>query len=83
MDKALELADINDATFLEIEGIEITTTKRAGRVYWVVPADERTYAALAKLREDPPVPILTFIRHLKKMRAVMLDYRNMKEGGDG
>jgi hypothetical protein len=52
-------------------------------VYWAVPADEQTYAALARLREDPPVPALTFIRHLKRMRAIMLDYRNNtgKENG--
>jgi hypothetical protein len=80
MNKMLELSDLNEAAFLEIEGIEVKTTKRAGRVYWTVPADQRTYEALARLREDPLVPALTFIRHLKKLRAVMLDARSNGNG---
>ena len=78
--KTLELSDIYDAVFCEIIGIQVETIKRAGRVYWLVPADQRTYEALAGLREDPLVPALTFIRHLKKMRAVMLDYRANENG---
>ncbi|MGD0661626.1 MAG: hypothetical protein ABSD38_26485 [Syntrophorhabdales bacterium] len=78
--RTLELSDINDATFCSLfDDIPVTQAKRAGRVYWLVPASPRTYEVLAKLREDPPVPILTFIRHLKKMRAMMLDYRDRKD----
>jgi hypothetical protein len=74
--KTLELSDIHDATYCEVEDIPVTQAKRSGRVYWTVPANARTYAVLAKLREDPPVPVLTYIRRLKRMRAMMLDYRS-------
>ena len=79
-DKMLELSDIHEAAFCEIEGTGVQTAKRAGRVYWLVPADERTYEALARLRKDSPIPVLTFIRHLKRMRVIMLDYRNTENG---
>jgi hypothetical protein len=79
MGKILELSDIYDATICSVEGIPLIQAKRSGRVYWEVPANARTYEVLARLREDPPVPILTFIRHLKRIRAMMLDYRSQPD----
>ena len=78
--KSLELEDIHDASFCALEDIPVRFTKRGGRVYFIVPANEHTFRILARIRENPPIPILDFIRHLKRMRAMMLDYR---DGGNG
>jgi hypothetical protein len=82
MDKSLELADINAAAFLSLQDIPVTLINRAGRVYFVVPAEDRTYRELARLQSDPEVHILSFINHLKRWRSLMLDARGNGHGED-
>jgi len=80
MDKTLELADINAACFLSLQDIPITLTTRAGRVFFIAPAEDRTYRELARLQTDPEVPVLTFINRLKRLRSQMLDARDNGNG---
>jgi hypothetical protein len=80
MDKTLELADINAACFLSLQDIPISLTTRAGRVYFIVPADDQTYRELARLQSNPPVPALDFINRLKRLRSQMLDARDNGNG---
>jgi hypothetical protein len=80
MDKTLELADINAAAFLSLQDIPVTLINRAGRVYFVVPAEDRTYRELARLQSNPEVPILDFINRLKRLRSQMLDARDYGNG---
>lgn len=77
MDKSFELADINTVCFLSLRGRRMTLTNRAGRVYCIVPAEDRTYRELARLQGNPSVPILDFINRLKRLRAQMLDAREL------
>lgn len=76
MDKTLELTDINTACFLSLQEIPITLETRSGRVYFVVPAEDRTYREMARLQANPPVPALDFINRLKRLRSQMLDARD-------
>ena len=82
MDKVLELADINAVAFLSLQDIPITLINRAGRVFFSVPAEDRTYRELARLQSDPEVHILSFINHLKRWRSLMLDARENGHGDD-
>jgi hypothetical protein len=75
-ERTLLLSDIHDVAFCSLSNISFSQVKRGTRVYWEVPANPETYKILAELREDPLVPILTYIQHLKKLRAMMLDYRD-------
>ena len=53
MDRTLELADIHTACFLILQDIDIVLINRAGRVYFVAPAEERTYKELVDFRATP------------------------------
>ena len=75
----LELADINTAGFLSLSSIPIELTNRDGRVFFLVPAEERTYRELARLQSNPMVPALDFISHLKRLRGRMHDARTTHE----
>lgn len=76
MDKTLELTDINAAAFLSAQNIPITLITRSGRVFFIAPAEDKTYRELARLQSNPPVPILDFINRLKRLRSQMLDARD-------
>ena len=78
--KTLELADIHAACFLLLQDIPITLTTRAGRVFFIDPAEERTYRELARLQSNPPVPALDYINRLKRLRSQMLDARDNGNG---
>ena len=76
----LELTDLNTAAYLSLQNIPVTLITRKGRVFFTVPADERTYRELAAFQGNPLVPALDLISHLKRLRGKMLDARNAPDG---
>jgi hypothetical protein len=67
--------DINLSAYLAYRGIEPVLVKENGRVVFHFPNDTRTHEVMAEYNGNPPVPLLDFIGHLRKLRAKMLTMR--------
>ena len=81
MDNAsIELTDLNVAGFLSLQNIPVTLVTRQGRVFFLVPGDDRTRKELARFQGDPLVPALSLISHIKRLRGKMLDAREGRNG---
>jgi uncharacterized NAD(P)/FAD-binding protein YdhS len=76
----LELTDLNTAAYLSLQNIPITLVTRRGRVFFIAPAEDRTYRELATLQSNPSVGALDLISHLKRLRGKMLDARSAPDG---
>jgi len=72
----LPLNDIYEVSWLHYNGIEANEVKQGGRVVFEVPAIEETYRLLREYQEGPTVPLLDFVRALRRVRARMLDVRD-------
>ncbi|MBA4416489.1 MAG: hypothetical protein C0392_01055 [Syntrophus sp. (in: bacteria)] len=74
----ITLYDIHDVAFLKLKGIEIGLVLQGTRVLFEAPDTEEVKKLLQAFNENPPVPILNFIRTLKRLRAQMLDLRDSR-----
>ncbi len=81
--ESIELNDLNTAAYLSLRDIPITLITRNQRVFFTVPADQRTYRELAAFQSNPLVPALDLISHQKRLRGRMLDARNASDNGQG
>jgi hypothetical protein len=80
MTDTIEINDLNVAGFLSLQNIPITLITRQGRVFFLVPGDDRTREELARFQGDPLVPALSLISHIKRLRGKMLDARSGRDG---
>jgi len=74
----LPLWDIHQVSWLDYNHTEVTETERDGRVVFEVPATEKTYQLLQQYQTNPMVPLLDFVRSLRRVRARMLSLRDGK-----
>lgn len=71
----IPIFDINLSAFLQYQGITPQLQKEGSRVIFCFPNDNRTQQAMKKYNENPIVPVLDFVGHLRKLRAQMLSQR--------
>jgi hypothetical protein len=71
----IPLHDIYQASFCSYRGIEVTFSKQDRRVIFHLPDTPGTYRTLAEFNNNPVLPLLDYITHLKRIRAVMIGMR--------
>jgi hypothetical protein len=72
----IRLFDIHDAAFLAFKGIKADLVLRGTRVVFEVPDTGEVKDLLQSFNENPEIPVLDFVRILKRLRAHMLDLRD-------
>lgn len=71
----LPILDIHQAAYLNLNGIEPSLTKQGTRVVFEFPASQEINKLTRAYNENPPVPVLDFVHHLRKLRSQMLAAR--------
>ena len=71
----IPLHDIYATAFCSYRGIEITLTKHDRRVIFHLPDTPSTYRTLSEFNNNPELPLLDYITHLKRLRAMMISMR--------
>jgi len=69
------ILDIHLASFFSLHGIEPQFSKQGTRVIFEFPASPEVYRLTKDYNQNPEVPILDFVHHLRKMRSQMLATR--------
>ena len=71
----ISIYDINQSAFVEQQGIRAELQKIGSRVIFCFPNDAKTQQAMKLYNENPSIPILDFVSHLRKLRSLMLSER--------
>lgn len=71
----IPLHDIYQAAYGSYRGIEVTLTKHDRRVIFHLPDTPGTYRTLSEFNNNPALPLLDYITHLKRLRAIMVGMR--------
>jgi len=69
------ILDIYLSSFLSFRGIEPEFTRQGTRVIFEFPATPEVYDLTKTYNENPSVPVLDFVHHLRKLRSQMLSLR--------
>jgi len=69
------ILDIHLASFLSFHGIEPQFSKEGTRVIFEFLASPEVYRLTKDYNQNPDVPILDFVHHLRKLRSQMLNAR--------
>jgi len=72
---SIPLHDIYQAAYCSYKGIEVKLTKHDRRVIFHLPDTPATYRTLSEFNNNPDLPLLDFITHLKRLRAMMISMR--------
>ena len=67
--------DINLAAFLQYRGVVPILQQQGSRVVFLFPNDTKTYELMRHYNENPAVPVLDFVGHLRRLRSQMLSMR--------
>jgi len=73
----IPIFDINLSAYLELRGITPKLQNEGPRVIFCFPNDSKTHQAMKSYNENPIVPVLDFVGHLRKLRAQMLNQRGL------
>ena len=71
----LILHDIYQAAYCVYKGIVVTFTKQDRRVIFHLPDTPDTYRTLSEFNNNPNLPLLNYLTHLRKLRAQMINLR--------
>lgn len=71
----ISILDIHLASFFSLHGIEPQFSKQGTRVIFEFPAIPEIYRLTKDYNQNPEVPILDFVHHLRKLRSQMLNAR--------
>jgi len=71
----VSILDIHLASFFSLHGIEPQFSKQGTRVIFEFPASSEVYRLTKDYNQNPKVPILDFVHHLRKLRSQMLTMR--------
>lgn len=71
----LPILDIHQAAFLNLHGIEPDLLKQGTRVVFEFPGSHTVFQLILRYNENPAVPILDFVSHLRRLRAMMIQMR--------
>jgi len=69
------ILDIHLSSFLSLHGISPQFTRQGTRVVFEFPANQEINALTRAYNENPSVPVLDFVHHLRKLRSQMLAAR--------
>ncbi len=69
------ILDIHLASFLSFNGISPQFSKQGTRVVFEFPSSQKLYNLQRTYNENPSVPVLDFVHHLRKLRSQMLSAR--------
>ncbi len=72
----LPLYDINLAAFLQHRGIVPSLQQQGSRVVFLFKNDTKTHELMRLYNENPAVPVLDFVGHLRRLRSQMLSMRS-------
>ena len=72
----LPLYDINLAAFLQHRGIVPSLQQQGSRVVFIFPNDSKTHQLMQLYNENPVVPVLDFVGHLRRLRSQMMSMRD-------
>jgi hypothetical protein len=72
----IPIHDINLSAFLAHRGVEPELLKEGSRVVFCFPNDETTYSLMQLYNRNPPVSVLDYVGHLRRLRAQMLSMRD-------
>lgn len=67
--------DIYTAAYADFKGIPLELIKERQRVIFLLPDCPNTYRVFNEFNNNPRVPLLDFLTHLKKIRARMISMR--------
>lgn len=73
--KTIPLHDIYQTAYCAYKGIDVTFTKQDRRVIFHLPDNPDTYQLLAEFNNNPKLPLLDYLTHLRKLRAQMINLR--------
>ena len=68
----LPLFDIHQAAYLALNGIQANLTRQGTRVVFEFPGTRSVFALLQQYNSNPPVRILDYVSHLRRLRSQML-----------
>jgi hypothetical protein len=71
----IPLHDIYSVAYCSYKGIDVTFTKQDRRVIFHLPDTPDTYRTLSEFNANPIIPLLDYITHLKRLRAMMIGLR--------
>lgn len=69
------ILDIHLASFISLKGISPQFSKQGTRVIFEFPANQEIYNLTKTYNQNPNVPVLDFVHHLRKLRSQMLAMR--------
>ena len=69
------ILDIHLASFFSLHGINPQFSKQGTRVIFEFPASPEVYRLTKTYNDNPAVPVLDFVHHLRKIRSQMLAAR--------
>lgn len=69
------ILDIHLSSFLSLQGIDPELTKQGTRVVFEFPASQEVNKLTRAYNENPSVPVLDFVHHLRKLRSQMFAMR--------
>lgn len=69
------ILDIHLSSFLSLHGISPQFTKQGTRVVFEFPASQEFNELTRAYNENPSVPVLDFVHHLRKLRSQMFAMR--------
>jgi hypothetical protein len=67
--------DIYSSAYADYKGIPPDLVRENRRVIFLLPDSPRTYQILNEFNNNPKIPLLDFLTHLKKLRAQMISLR--------
>lgn len=71
----IPLHDIYGVAYCAFKGIDVTLTKQGSRVIFHIPDTPGTYRTLSEFNNNPNLPLLDYLTHLRKLRAQMINLR--------
>jgi hypothetical protein len=72
----IPIYDIILSAFLQHKGIAPQLRKEGSRVIFMFPNDKGTHQLMQMYNENPPVSVLDFVGHLRRLRSQMLSMRD-------
>jgi hypothetical protein len=72
----IQTHDIYNAAYADYKGTPPTLIKENRRVIFLLPDTQNTYRVLNEFNNNPQIPLLDYLTHLKKLRAQMVSMRS-------
>lgn len=71
----IPIHDIYATAYCSYKGIEVNLSKQDRRVIFHLPDTAGTYRTLSEFNNNPALPLLDYVTHLKRLRAMMISMR--------